>query len=392
MAALEPRAHPAWRNCPRPGCFSASSQVARVQALLRRSSGHADPVLRAGVVAVDPRTNTVTVADQPYIIDVEAMLVPPLHGQTDLPAIASGLVAMPLSVHPDLPAAALGALTYDAAITSGIEAGDMQGRRGSGFDTVTHTHDDGRAWVSMVMDERRPTMAGFPPDLFEWWSAFESGYRCASRALVRQAAVLHALLERHADDRSRMIVQGTFDYYRAMQASWNGRYDDDTRRRTLALIRTMKAWHYPRLLDLPALAWVEGVLPVSDDWQTIDLPILLDWPNRPVHIIDASGKPSVTLWRCVQQHATLPGSLLELQPQTGRTHQLRVHLKAIGHPIWGDAMYAPPDVWACAPRLMLHAQRLAFTHPATGQDLAFEHTPVGWLNPDMLLRAQDMPW
>ena len=122
-----------------------------------------------------------------------------------------------------------------------------------------------------------------------------------------------------------------------------------------------------RQVDKQYLAWVEGVLPVSEDWQTIDLPILLDWPNRPVHIIDPSGKPSVTRWRCVQQHATLPGSLLELQPQTGRTHQLRVHLKAIGHPIWGDALYAPPEVLARAPRLLLHAQSLALQHPVTRQ-------------------------
>jgi tRNA pseudouridine32 synthase/23S rRNA pseudouridine746 synthase len=130
-----------------------------------------------------------------------------------------------------------------------------------------------------------------------------------------------------------------------------------------------------RQVDKQYLAWVEGVLPVSEDWQTIDLPILLDWPNRPVHIIDACGKPSVTLWRCVQQHATLPGSLLELQPQTGRTHQLRVHLKAIGHPIWGDALYAPPEVLARAPRLLLHAQSLALQHPLTHQALRWTCAP-----------------
>jgi tRNA pseudouridine32 synthase/23S rRNA pseudouridine746 synthase len=130
-----------------------------------------------------------------------------------------------------------------------------------------------------------------------------------------------------------------------------------------------------RQVDKQYLAWVEGVLPVSEDWQTIDLPILLDWPNRPVHIIDACGKPSVTLWRCVHQHATLPGSLLELQPQTGRTHQLRVHLKSIGYPIWGDALYAPPEVQARAPRLLLHAQSLALQHPLTHQALRWTCAP-----------------
>ncbi len=209
--------------------------------------------------------NLVTVVDQPCIIDVEAMLVPLLGDQTDLPAIASGLVAMPVSVHPDLPAAALGALTYDPAIASGIEVGDVQGQRGSGFDTVTRRDGDGRVWMSMVMDERRPTIDGLPPDLVAWWADFERGYRCASGALVRRAATLTALLGRHAEDRSRAIVQGTFDYYRAMQASWNGRHDGDTRRRTLALIHTMRAWHYPRLRDLPALAWVEGVMLADGD-------------------------------------------------------------------------------------------------------------------------------
>jgi tRNA pseudouridine32 synthase/23S rRNA pseudouridine746 synthase len=130
-----------------------------------------------------------------------------------------------------------------------------------------------------------------------------------------------------------------------------------------------------RQVDKQYLAWVEGVLPVSEDWQTIDLPILLDWPNRPVHIIDPSGKPSITRWRCVQQHATLPGSLLELQPQTGRTHQLRVHLKAIGHPMWGDALYAPPEVLARAPRLLLHAQSLALQHPVTRQAMRWTCEP-----------------
>ena len=209
--------------------------------------------------------NLVTVGDQPYVIDVEAMLVPPVPGLDDIPAITSGLVAMAVPVHPDLPAAALGALTFDPAIASGIETRNAEGWRGSGYDTVTHADGDGREWVSMVMDERRPTIDGLPPDLFAWWPEFASGYRCASRSLVRRAASVRALLDGHAGDRSRMIVQGTFDYYRAMHASWNGRHDDDTRRRTLALIRTMKAWHRGRLLEVPALAWVEGVMLADGD-------------------------------------------------------------------------------------------------------------------------------
>jgi len=153
-----------------------------------------------------------------------------------------------------------------------------------------------------------------------------------------------------------------------------------------------------RQVNKQYLACVAGHLPPSDDWQLIDAPIAADWPRRPLRIVAVNGQSSQTLWRslgpCMGRttDGATSGTWLALRPLSGRTHQLRVHLRHIGHPIWGDAMYAPPDVRACAPRLMLHAQRLAFTHPATGQDLAFEHTPVGWLNPDMLLRAQDMPW
>ena len=147
------------------------------------------------------------------------------------------------------------------------------------------------------------------------------------------------------------------------------------------------------------LACVAGHLLASDDWQLIDAPIAADWPRRPLRIVAMGGQSSQTLWRSLgpasQQMGTDPlasGSWLALRPLSGRTHQLRVHLQHMGYPIWGDAMYAPPDVLARAPRLMLHAQRLALTHPATGQDLAFEHTPTGWLTPDMLRGAQDMPW
>ncbi|CAN1504663.1 RluA Pseudouridylate synthases, 23S RNA-specific [Burkholderiaceae bacterium] len=153
-----------------------------------------------------------------------------------------------------------------------------------------------------------------------------------------------------------------------------------------------------RQVNKQYLACVAGHWPPSDVWQLIDAPIAADWPRRPLRIVAVNGQSSQTLWRslgpCMGQttDGNSAGTWLALRPLSGRTHQLRVHLQHIGHPIWGDAMYAPPDVRACAPRLMLHAQRLAFTHPATGQDLAFEHTPVGWLNPDMLLRAQDMPW
>ena len=113
----------------------------------------------------------------------------------------------------------------------------------------------------------------------------------------------------------------------------------------------------------------------ADGWSLIDLPIAADWPRRPLRVINrANGKPSQTRWRVLGIADT--DTRLELAPLTGRTHQLRVHLQAIGHPILGDALYAPPDVQARSPRLMLHASAIAFSHPTTGIQIDIACTPV----------------
>jgi tRNA pseudouridine32 synthase/23S rRNA pseudouridine746 synthase len=113
----------------------------------------------------------------------------------------------------------------------------------------------------------------------------------------------------------------------------------------------------------------------DNGWNTIDLPLLADWPNRPRQKVDpARGKPSTTRWR-IAPGQTPPGTTrLELEPVTGRTHQLRVHLQALGHPMVGDALYAAPDVVAMANRLLLHAHWLSLPHPFHGQTMAF-HSP-----------------
>lgn len=136
-----------------------------------------------------------------------------------------------------------------------------------------------------------------------------------------------------------------------------------------------------RQVDKVYLARVQGVLPASSDWHTIDLPILLDWPHRPRHIIDPSGRPSQTLWRCLQSDPQSQSSLLALRPLTGRTHQLRVHLRAFGHPIWGDALYAPEAVQARSNRLLLHAWRLTLPHPRHGTSQQWEAAPPPGLTP-----------
>ena len=121
------------------------------------------------------------------------------------------------------------------------------------------------------------------------------------------------------------------------------------------------------------LAVVAGRLDAPPEpWGTIDLPIIVDWPNRPRRIVDLiHGKPSVTRWRVLAYDASGSTTRVELEPFTGRSHQLRVHLRELGHPILGDALYAPPDVHALSKRLLLHAWSLSFAHPATGEALAF---------------------
>jgi len=99
----------------------------------------------------------------------------------------------------------------------------------------------------------------------------------------------------------------------------------------------------------------------------IDLPLMADWPNRPLQKVEAAqGKPSLTRYRVLGFDSAANTTRVALEPVTGRAHQLRVHLLAIGHPMLGDALYAPPAVRALSSRLLLHAQALTFPHPASG--------------------------
>ena len=105
----------------------------------------------------------------------------------------------------------------------------------------------------------------------------------------------------------------------------------------------------------------------------IELPISVDWPNRPKQKVDhATGRPSLTRYRVVD---TGPVSRIELEPVTGRSHQLRVHMEAMGHPIIGDDFYGTPESCAKAERLMLHACRIEFGHPETGAPLRVDCPP-----------------
>lgn len=120
-------------------------------------------------------------------------------------------------------------------------------------------------------------------------------------------------------------------------------------------------------------ALVHGRLPIGDDsWRAIELPIGVDWPNRPRRVIDwEQGKASTTRVCGLALDAQMHATHVKLQPLTGRTHQLRIHLQAIGHPILGDNLYAPPHVAAMAPRLLLNASGLSFAHPVSGGPMDF---------------------
>ena len=114
------------------------------------------------------------------------------------------------------------------------------------------------------------------------------------------------------------------------------------------------------------VALVHGRL--AEGQGRIELPLAADWPRRPLQKVDLQhGKPSITDWQVLGFDAARQATRLALQPLTGRSHQLRVHLAAIGHPILGDALYAPPALQGG--RLMLHAQALQLVHPTSGQPL-----------------------
>ncbi len=115
---------------------------------------------------------------------------------------------------------------------------------------------------------------------------------------------------------------------------------------------------------------------VDDSEHSIALPLIADWPNRPRQMVDfAQGKPALTHLEVLSHDAASDTTRVRLLPETGRSHQLRVHLQAIGHPILGDDLYAPPDILAQAPRLLLHAAALGFRHPVSGAWLIVKSEP-----------------
>ncbi len=109
---------------------------------------------------------------------------------------------------------------------------------------------------------------------------------------------------------------------------------------------------------------------VAEKTGTVDLPLIVDWPNRPLQHVDfENGKQAVTDWRVVKYEGET--TRMRLFPKTGRSHQLRVHMREIGHPILGDPFYATGEA-RDFPRLMLHAESLKLRHPDGGKGVVFK--------------------
>ncbi|MDO9011183.1 MAG: RluA family pseudouridine synthase [Gallionella sp.] len=149
--------------------------------------------------------------------------------------------------------------------------------------------------------------------------------------------------------------------------------------RGVAMQRRLSEMFRERIVTKRYVAVVTGKLePESGE---INLPIGADWADRPLRRIDAElGKPSLTRYRVLEYGSSVHPSIhqgergfdntrVELEPVTGRTHQLRVHMAAMGHSILGDALYGDA---ASAPRLLLHALSLSFPHPVSNMPLRLE--------------------
>lgn len=130
--------------------------------------------------------------------------------------------------------------------------------------------------------------------------------------------------------------------------------------------RDLSALFQTRQVHKRYVAQVAGLM--LADHGEVALPLITDWPHRPRQKVDwTEGKPALTRWQVASRDALHDTTRVELEPVTGRSHQLRVHMMSIGHAIVGDPLYASDAVRARADRLLLHAAELKFQHPQTGE-------------------------
>ena len=199
-------------------------------------------------------------------------------------------------------------------------------------------------------------------------------YQDEDLLLVRKPDLLLSIPGRHPLNKDCLITRLQADF---PSASIVHRLDLDTS--GIMVIPLNKACHahisrqfQQRLVEKSYHAVVYGE--VADDSGEIDLPIACDWDNRPRQMIcHERGKSALTHYQVL--HREKDRSRLLLRPVTGRSHQLRIHMRELGHPILGCDMYAHPEALAMADRLMLHATTLAFEHPRSGERVEGECLP-----------------
>jgi tRNA pseudouridine32 synthase / 23S rRNA pseudouridine746 synthase len=137
-----------------------------------------------------------------------------------------------------------------------------------------------------------------------------------------------------------------------------------------AMQRALSHLFATRQMHKEYVAVVHGLVPLDEG--VIDLPIAADWPARPRQKVDLlQGKAAITRYRVLSRDPHQHTSRLSLEPITGRTHQLRVHLSAMGHAIVGDRLYSIPELALSQERLLLHAKHLAFDHPVSHEAMAW---------------------
>lgn len=142
--------------------------------------------------------------------------------------------------------------------------------------------------------------------------------------------------------------------------------------RTKEALRCLQQQFQNRKTDKTYIAIVAGKL--TPNMGAINLPMRCDWPNRPKQMVCYEhGKKSLTRWSVLE--VVGGNSRLKLSPITGRSHQLRIHCEALGHPILGDNLYGTPYSQTATKELCLHAQSLSFNHPTSDERLTFSSEP-----------------
>lgn len=190
--------------------------------------------------------------------------------------------------------------------------------------------------------------------------------------VVNKPAKLLTVPGRHPENQDCLIRRVQREFYTAEVVH---RLDYDTSGLvvlplTKRVLSDISKQFQARTVQKKYMAVVSGKM--SAGKGVIDLPIAADPARRPLYkICEETGKPSVTHYHVLSYDALANQSRLELQPVTGRSHQLRVHLQALGHAMLGDTLYAPAEVAAGSPRLLLHASYIKFVHPLGGKVLEF---------------------